>query len=313
MLGDIVRTDHKLRRGIKQMSMELISLTNSDLRKLQHKSLQMAKYVIDLCRKHDIRCYFFAGSLLGAVRHHGFIPWDDDIDIIFPAPDYKRFIEAWDKNADKVHYSLCLQTKDYNDHTLSDSIRDNTTTFVTDSTVNLDVNQGLAIDICPLHACPKSKMAQKMQIVLAAGSSLFKAGRVPARQSKAICVMAKIILGVFRLPGAKYYMWHHLENIAALSDKYYENMQYVREFSMFPFITWLYPREWFDKTEWTKFEGVEVPIPVGAKEYLTKRYGNYMELPPKKDRHPEHRIVFMDLDTPYKEYRGKKYFVNGKK
>lgn len=79
------------------MGTELIRLTNSDLRHLQQKSLQMAKYVVNFCQEHDIRCYFFAGSLLGAVRHHGFIPWDDDIDIIFPAPDYVRFIEAWNK------------------------------------------------------------------------------------------------------------------------------------------------------------------------------------------------------------------------
>ncbi|NBH32793.1 hypothetical protein D3Z58_04320 [Clostridiaceae bacterium] len=295
------------------MGTELIRLTNSDLRHLQQKSLQMAKYVVNFCQEHDIRCYFFAGSLLGAVRHHGFIPWDDDIDIIFPAPDYVRFIEAWNKDANKVHYSLCLQTKKYNDHTLSDSIRDNTTTFVTDSTVNLDVNQGLAIDICPLHACPRSKFSQNIQVVLAAGSSLFKAGRVPARQSKMVRTIAKIILGIFRSPGVQYFVWHHLENMAASSDKHYADAQYVREFSMFPFIKWIYPREWFDRVEWTTFENIEVPIPAGTKEYLTKRYGNYMKLPPEKDRHPEHRIVFMDLDTPYKEYRGIKYFVTDKK
>lgn len=293
------------------MERDLIKLSDKDLKQLQQKSLEMAKYVTSFCKERDIRVYFFAGSLLGAVRHNGFIPWDDDIDMVFPAPDFEKFVEAWEKDADKEKYSLCLQTKNYNDHTLSGSIRDNNTTFITDSTVDLDVNQGLAMDIEPLHACPNSVVGQKIQLVLAAGRSLFKAGRVPARQSQAVKKAAEFILGIFRTPESKYFMWHSMERLASKSDKKYDRAKYVREFTMFPFITWLYPREWFDKAEWIKFEDTEVPIPIGAREYLKKRYGRYMELPPEKDRHPEHRIVFMDLNTPYKEYRGRKYYTKG--
>ena len=131
------------------MATKLITLKEDDLHQLQKKSLEMAKYIIQFCKEHNIRVYFFAGSLLGAVRHHGFIPWDDDIDMILPAPDFKRFVKIWNLEADTERYSLCLQTKDYNDHTLTASVRDNNTTFITDSTVDLDVNQGLAIDISP--------------------------------------------------------------------------------------------------------------------------------------------------------------------
>ena len=247
------------------MARELIKLTEEDLQDLQCKSLEMAKYVVNFCKERDIRVFFFAGSLLGAVRHNGFIPWDDDIDMTMPAPDFIRFIDAWEREADKEHYSLCLQTKDYNDHTLSGSIRDNTTTFITDSTVDLDVNQGLAIDIDPMHACPKTKLGQKLQLILAAGRSLFKAGRVPARQSKLVTRAARVILGVFRTDGIRYFMWHSLEKMASRRDKKFDEAEYVREFTMFPFITWLYPRKWFDSAEWVKFEDTEVPIPVGAR------------------------------------------------
>ena len=294
------------------MNRELITLKDEDLKKMQEKSLEIAKYVLSFCKERNIRIFFFAGSLLGAVRHSGFIPWDDDIDLIIPAPDFERFVEAWENEADKERYSLCLQSKDYNDHTLSGSIRDNNTTFITDSTVDLDVNQGLAIDIEPLHACPKSKVGQNIQLILAAGRSLFKAGRIPARQGKAVTLISKIILGIFRTPRCQYFMWHGMEKLATRADRKYEDAEYVREFTMFPFITWIYPRGWYDRTEWVKFEDTEVPIPIGAKEYLKKRYGDYMQLPPEKDRHPEHRIVFLDLNTPYREYRGKKYFVSSR-
>lgn len=293
--------------------MELKQLNSEEVRQLQKKSLEITEYVVNFCKQHNLRVYLYAGSLLGAVREKGFIPWDDDMDLMMPAPDYKKFIEIWDKEADTERYSLCRQTKTYNDHTLSSSIRDNNTTFITDSTVNLDVNQGLAVDFGYFTACPDSWIGQQIQLLCGAGRSLFKAGRIPARQGKLIKLMATVLLGIFRGHNIQYFIWSTLEKVATASNKYYEHAKYVRELSMFPFITWLYPREWFEKAEWVPFEDTMMPIPVGAKAWLSKRYGNYMERPPEKDRHPEHRVVFMDLDTPYKEYRGIKYFTNIKK
>lgn len=290
---------------------ELKVLSDDELKQLQSKSLEMAKYVIGFCERHGIKAFLFAGSMLGAVRDKGFIQWDDDIDIVLLAPDYNKFIELWEKEADTSKYSLCIQKKSYNDHTLSDSIRDNNTTFITDSTVDLDVNQGLAIDFGALHACPNSKIGQQFQVLCAAGCSLFKAGRVPARQSKMIKCISKILLSIFRNQDLRYFIWSTLHKLASLPDKHFERAKYVREFSMFPFITWLYPKKWFDDVVFIPFEDTKMPVPIGAKKYLKKRYNNYLELPPEEDRHPEHRIVFMDLETPYVKYKGEKYFVKG--
>lgn len=289
--------------------MELQTITDEDVKQIQRKSLEIAEYVANFCRDHDIKCFLYAGSMLGAVRHHGFIPWDDDIDMAFTPLEYEKFVEAWDRDADKERFSFCRQGESYNDHTLSDSVRDNTTTFVTDSTYAVDVNQGLAVDIGVLSVCPESKFAQKMQVVYGAGLSLFKAGRVPVRQSKPVKIAAKIILSIFRTPKSQYRMWKFFGRLACRYNKDYETAKYLRELSMFPFITWVFDKEWFDDVEWVPFEDTELPIPVGAHEYLTMRYGNYMELPKEEDRRPEHRIVFMDLDTPYEEYRGIKYLV----
>ena len=113
---------------------------------------------------------------------------------------------------------------------------------------------------------------------------------------------------MFRTEMIQYHMWHFLEMVATLPNRNYRKARYLKELSMFPYITWVFKKEWFDDIKWVPFEDTELPIPVGAEEYLKIRYGNYMELPPEKDRHPEHRIVFMDLHTPYKKYRGEKYF-----
>lgn len=291
--------------------MELINITDEELKQIQNKSLEIAKYVAKLCKEHDVKFFLYAGSLIGAVREHGFIPWDDDMDILFTPPEYEKFREVWDKYADKERFTFWEQGKGHNDHTLSASIRDNNTTFITDSTVHYDVDQGLAVDVGSLTVCPKTKIGEMVQIICGAGRSLFKAGRIPARKGKLVKTAAKVILGVFRTENSQYYMWRFFEKIVKAPNKHYDTAEYVKELGLFPKLK--FKKEWFDDIKWVPFEDTELPIPVGAEEYLKARYGNYMELPPEKDRHPEHRIVFLDLNTPYKEYRGIKYFVNGGK
>ena len=292
------------------MDHNLITLTPEELKALQFKSLEIAEYLVDFCDKHELRVFLYAGSLLGAIRHNGFIPWDDDIDMVMPAPDYNKLLELWPKEADTDRYSLVYQTREYNDHHLSASIKDNNTTFITEASYNVDGIQGVGIDLGPIHAAPKSKLGQKFQLICAAGCSLFKASRLPNRQSKLVYNASRVLLGIFRTPNIRYLIWNTLERLASIPDKTYEKQIYAREFSMFPYITWIFEKNWFDKVEYVPYEHTKMPIPVGAHQYLTKRYGNYMELPPEEDRHPEHRIIFMDLNTPYKEYRGKKYYVN---
>lgn len=291
--------------------MELRKITDEEVKEIQSKSLEIVKYVAQLCKEHDIKFFLYAGSLIGAVREHGFIPWDDDMDIVFTPPEYEKFKEVWKKYADTDRFTFWEQSKGHNDHTLSASIRNNNTTFITDSTVNYDVNQGLAVDVGSLMVCAKTKLGWFVQMISGAGLSLFKAGRVPARKGKAVKIASRIILGIFRTEDSQYFMWRLFEKIATAPNKHYDTAEYLREGGLKPKL--IFKKEWFDNIKWVPFEDTELPIPVGAHEYLTTRYGNYMELPPEEDRHPEHRIVFMDLNTPYKEYRGIKYFVNGGK
>lgn len=291
--------------------MDLIKITDEELKEIQRKSLDIVKYTAQLCREHDVKFFLYGGSALGAVREHGFVPWDDDMDIKFTPEEYKKFKKIWDQYADKERFTFWEQGKGHNDHTLSSSIRDNNTTFITDSTVNYDVNQGLAVDVGVCTAGAATKPGEVVQMICGAGMGLFKAGRVPARKGKLIKTAAKIILGIFRTENSQYYMWKFFEKIALAPNRHYKTAEYVKELAMFPKLK--LKREWFDDVKWVPFEDTELPIPVGAEEYLKARYGNYMELPPVKDRHPEHRIVFLDLSTPYKEYRGIKYFVNGGK
>ena len=289
---------------------EQITLTDEQVRALQAKNLEIAKYFAAFCRENGVKFFLTGGSCLGAIRHQGFIPWDDDIDLFMLAPDFEKLKEVWPRKADTARYSLCYETRDYNDHHLTPTVRDNNTTFITKETWDRDVNQGVALEIGILNACPESAAGQKLQLILAAAASLFKAQRLPNRQSRLVYNASRVLLGVFRSEGVRYFLWNTSEKIATVSNRRFSSATYVREFTMFPYIRWLYPREWFDEAVDVPFEDTMLPVPKGSREYLEKRYGNYMELPPEKDRHPEHRVVFMDLERPYTEYRGKYYYVN---
>lgn len=288
----------------------MIKLNGEEFKALQKKNLEIAKYFVQFCKEHDLRVFVFAGTSLGAIRHKGFIPWDDDMDLCMPAPDYKKLLEIWGTEADTERYSLCTQTQDYNDHHLTDSIRDNNTTLIRESSMNTDTNQGVSLDLVPLHAAASSKIGRMFQLMCACGCSLFKAGRLPNRQSKVVYNFSKFLLWIFRGESIRFFIWNTLEKLATLPDRKYEKANYVKEFTMFPFITWLYPKKWFDKSVWVPFEDTEMPVAVGCREYLSKRYGNYMELPPVEERHPVIRIVFMDLCNSYKKYRGVQYLKN---
>ena len=290
---------------------KLVKITDEDLKKLQKKNLEITEYLVKFCDEHNLRVYVFAGASLGAIRHKGFIPWDDDIDLIMPAPDYNKLLKIWDKEADTKRYSLCYTTKTYNDHHMSATVRDNNTTMVLEASVDTDTNQGVGVDFGPIHAAARTKIGQFFQLIFACGGVLFLAGRLPNRQSKPVYLASKVLLGIFRGEKVRYFLWSNLLKLASLPDRHYDKAKYVKEFSMFPFITWKYPAEWFAKAKRVPFESTEIPVPVGCEEYLKKRYGDYMKLPPEKDRHPEHRIAFMDLDTPYINYRGIKYFCKG--
>lgn len=154
-------------------------LSESELKELQDKNLEIAKCFIGFCKQHNIRVYLCGGTCLGAVRHKGFIPWDNDIDLFMPAHDFEKLKNIWTDKADTDRYSLCYETKDYNDHHLAPTIRDNNKTFISKETYNTDTNQGVALEIGILNACPKSKIGQKIQLMWAAGASLFKAQRLP--------------------------------------------------------------------------------------------------------------------------------------
>ena len=100
------------------------------LKKMKEKRLGLLVYFRDFCNQHDLRFWLIGGGAIGAVREHGFIPWDDDVDIQMPSDDFDRFVELWDKYGDKDRYVFCKTTREVNYHHNAASLRDPLTTFI---------------------------------------------------------------------------------------------------------------------------------------------------------------------------------------
>ena len=138
--------------------------SKEELRQLQLKSLEMAVYFRDFCKENNLKFFLCGGGCIGALRHKGFIPWDDDIDVFMPRDDYEKLGEIWAKNADTDRFSYCRPDEKHHYKNLFATINDNNTTFIKTHQADLDINHGIVLDILPLDGYPNSSVARGCQL-----------------------------------------------------------------------------------------------------------------------------------------------------
>lgn len=105
-------------------------MNNIKVEDLQNKMLEMLLYFDEFCRENSLKYYVCGGCLIGVVRHKGFIPWDDDIDLFMPRPDYERLAKIWNKKADIKKFVYCRTNREHIYHDGGASIRDIRTTYI---------------------------------------------------------------------------------------------------------------------------------------------------------------------------------------
>ena len=131
------------------------------IKELQQHILPILIDVDRVCREHNIRCYICDGTMLGAIRHGGFIPWDDDVDVCMPRPDYERFMQHAKEWLPGHLEAICAEND--NDYPFPfGKIQDNTTTLI--ERMHIDYIGGLYIDVFPIDGMPDSKLLQEIQL-----------------------------------------------------------------------------------------------------------------------------------------------------
>lgn len=284
---------------------KLYEFTPETLRKLQLKELDTLVYFKEFCDKNNLLFYLCGGCCIGSLRTGGFIPWDDDIDILMPRDDYEKLYKLWDNDKHERFKLLRTDEKIFTGNIFT-TIVDTETTCVKANQAHLDIPFGIMMDIFPIDGCPKGKFKRTMQKLNAMIYSLFLAQIVPENHGGIMALGSKFLLSIVKSPKAREKKWRNAER--RMSKYKISDCEYITELcegvhSMQP----EYPKEWFASAVYREFEGLQMPIPVGYDPYLKKAFGDYMTLPPEDKQKPHHDMILVDTERSYKEVlKGKK-------
>ena len=287
-------------------------LSDTDLRALQKKCLEILVYFKKICDENHLTFFLAGGTAIGALRHKGFIPWDDDIDVFMPRPDYEKLTTIWNEVADTTKYVFLRSTKDVNYHHHAASIVNVQTTWIEERNVDNDTPQGVMMDVIPLDGCPDGKIQRFIQLFHAFVFALFNPHRLPENKSKAIYTATKVLLSVFRSKKLQDAMWMRAEK-RMTKYSFYGHKNITELIGNINGMLTTHPIESFREVVYVDFEGYKMPIMKGYDEYLTSIFHDYMQLPPVDQRKPKTRLVYGNLNEPYIKYRGKYYFKDGLK
>lgn len=266
---------------------------------LQNKILEIMLYIDSLCRDNDIDYCLMGGSALGAKRHGGFIPWDDDLDIFMTPDNYEKFRQVFNEKGDKEKFYL-QEWGLTNGMVTMPKLRMNGTTYIEETFKDWDIHHGIYVDIFILHKCPNSKFKQMRQCFWA--KYVVMKG-LATRGYKKRGGFVGLVLKILRLFPKKMLIKHGLKQVYKYRNK--ETNYYCNFLGKAVFKNAIYKKEWFDETEYAPFEKVELRIPKNLHDFLTFRFGDYMKPPsPERIKWEQHAQAW-SIDTDFREYLNK--------
>lgn len=164
-----------------------------NLRRLQLTQLEILRVIDGICRKHNIKYSLYGGTILGAVRHEGFIPWDDDIDICMERSEYNRFLSIWNE---ENHEGYLLQSKDNEPRYMQTfcKVRKDHTTFLQDEIEKNRYHTGIFVDIFPVDRISDNKIKQLLYKLNGVLYLLLTKEFVPPKENVVIKMISKMIL-----------------------------------------------------------------------------------------------------------------------
>ena len=266
----------------------------NNLDDLKNEQLKILKSFLTVCDSLNLHYFLTGGTALGAVRHKGFIPWDDDIDVCMPREDYELFLK---KGQLLLPSHLFIQTY------LTDSdyrlpfakIRNSNTTYIEVSSQNLKINHGIFIDVFPIDGLPKNHLLIKKNLFLKKATLLFVTKDYIKRS------LLKRILA--------YLSWFFVlastpkKALIKFDNKCKKYNYNNSEKTILYGGAWdkkeIHSRSTYGSGTIMSFEGIKVIVPEKFDIFLTEMYGDYMKLPPIEKRVGHHGCLAFSSTESY--------------
>ena len=276
------------------------------MNELQEKQLSILKEFVRVCESHHLTYFLCGGSMLGAIRHHGFIPWDDDIDVMMPRKDYDEYVKLQSEYEGTPYFIQTYKTDPHYPYSFA-KLRDSSTTYIEDFFKNHQFNHGVWIDIFPLDGASKvMKPAKKCKNRIMRVWLNYYLCYLPAlfRKVRKQTFFKDILLNIV----AFFFWWG---NIAHYRNKHMDNICRKLPFDSSPMVAnhfgFNMDKEAMDASIFKEaiqvpFEDMRVNVPKRYDEYLRNIYGDYMKLPPIEKQAGHHHNKGFDLNKGYKEY-----------
>ena len=262
-----------------------------NLRDAQMLMVDILKDVHNICEKHGLKYFLDAGTLLGAVRHKGFIPWDDDMDIGMLREDYERFLEIAKKELPEHLFLQTFETDDkYDIYQVPCKIRYNGTILIEKGIAeNSEMHNGVYIDVFPYDSLPKSNLAYKIQRSLSYNvlKSFIRIRETPDKLSfknKITFTFYKIVRKLFPYKRRKKFF----DFLVKWNDANSPYMGYGLDTVWSEYI---YKKEDYFELTKLEFEGNHFYGPKNYDAILTQLYGDYMTLPKEEDRQWHAKVI----------------------
>lgn len=242
-----------------------------------------------VCKKFNLTYYAIGGTLLGAVRHHGFIPWDDDIDVAMPRDDYEKL-----KNLDsffKPPYSLTWSGNEIENGFSYVKLRNSNTSGFSKAFRNLKINHGMDLDIFPIDEVNIETYEEdyyKIRELLIENSSQMK--ELSAKRNENPDFQNDFDFN------------HNIKLVEEIAQKdNYKGFGYVaqRTITLYPHEKLLWNKIDFSATQEVDFETERIVIPIGYDNILKVNYGDWKAFPPQEKRGVWHGDIIIDANVPY--------------
>lgn len=268
-------------------------MKNIDL--LHEVDISITKEFIKICDKYGLKYYMIGGTMLGAIRHQGFIPWDDDIDLGMPREDYEKFLSVAQKEL-PANYSIVNYKTDKNYQYYITRILDKETKVIEERIGNDNKYTHASIDIFPIDGTPNNKLLRKIyffrvifhraMMSLCYRDSIDRKRKRGILENIALLFLEKFPITLFTTP------YKQKEIIDKLLRKNnFENSEYIGNIMGAYRTKEIVPKSFYGEGKMYKFEDIELRGLDKYDEYLKWTYGDYMKLPPEDQRKTHFKIV----------------------